>query len=354
MNHRPRITCASAAIAIILLAGCSERSPSPSADAPALSTEAGDTRAAVTVALRDDAITTAQRTELTITKSTSKGVEIASPTIEDLLAPWRVSRTDAPVRTSGVDRVTTTTIYRLDPFLPGEYEIPTLEFAWTDSNTDETGTFTTEPLLAHVTSVLDENSGNELADIKPLATPAPEPNWPVLIIVAGSTAALLAIATFVLARRAKRAAIRAVDRVPAHEVALSQLGVLDPTDATGEQRAKRFYADTSGVVRTYIEDRFGIHAPDRTTEEFLRECAISFDLASDDVRTLERFLSQCDLVKFAKHTPGVQEATNAIDAARGFIEKTADESRVVVFDLHTGERLGTESLDDAHDGEVRT
>ena len=37
----------------------------------------------------------------------------------------------------------------------------------------------------------------------------------------------------------------------------------------GEQ--KLFYLKISAILRHYVEDRFGMHAPENTTEEFLRD-----------------------------------------------------------------------------------
>ena len=67
---------------------------------------------------------------------------------------------------------------------------------------------------------------------------------------------------------------------------------------------ERFATRVSEVVRTYLEERFGLHAPDRTTEEFLGELATSVALESRHKALLADFLTGCDLVKFARHQPG--------------------------------------------------
>ena len=36
---------------------------------------------------------------------------------------------------------------------------------------------------------------------------------------------------------------------------------------TDVDRSKEFYERISGILRHYIEDRFDLHAPERTTEE---------------------------------------------------------------------------------------
>jgi hypothetical protein len=79
----------------------------------------------------------------------------------------------------------------------------------------------------------------------------------------------------------------------------------------------------SGVVRVYLEERFEIHAPDRTTEEFLEEVRYSPKLEAAHKELLEVFLSRCDLVKFAKYEPTEPELRELYDAALRLIDETA-------------------------------
>ena len=151
-----------------------------------------------------------------------------------------------------------------------------------------------------------------------------------------------AIAVLLIAR-ARREKPVPTDRVPAHEVALSALESIEPTIAD-EYSAKRFFNEVSSVVRTYIEDRFAIHAPERTTEEFLRESRVHDELSREDLDLLERFLNLCDLVKFARHRVETSDARATLQSARTFVERTSDPSRVVVYSRETGERLGVETL----------
>ena len=151
-------------------------------------------------------------------------------------------------------------------------------------------------------------------------------------------ASVSAIAALLI-RRLTREKPLEIDRVPAHEVALVSLDAVDPS-IRDEHGAKRFFADVSGVVRTYIEDRFGLHAPERTTEEFLRESAVHEGLSREDHDLLERFLGLCDLVKFARRSADESDARGALDAARGFVSRTGDDDRVVLFRRDTGARTG--------------
>jgi hypothetical protein len=83
-----------------------------------------------------------------------------------------------------------------------------------------------------------------------------------------------------------------------------------------------FYVDVSHVLRTYLEERFGLHAPERTTEEFLQEVEAGRDLDVAQRLQLQRFLSQCDLVKFAAQIPDAAVHAATLASAEQFVETT--------------------------------
>ena len=88
--------------------------------------------------------------------------------------------------------------------------------------------------------------------------------------------------------------------------------------------AEAFANRAADSVRTYIAARFGLAAPRRTTEEFLR------DLAKDEHTPLIRqsdhlrvFLKSCDMAKFAASPLDSGQRGELIRAARGFVAATA-------------------------------
>lgn len=105
-------------------------------------------------------------------------------------------------------------------------------------------------------------------------------------------------------------------------VAISALADLENNR---ESLAAEAFADRAAqAVRHYIAGRFGIAAPRRTTEEFLRE------LAKDDHSPLAAegdhlrvFLKSCDLAKFAGTRLDASQRGELLDSARGFIRATA-------------------------------
>jgi len=96
-------------------------------------------------------------------------------------------------------------------------------------------------------------------------------------------------------------------------------------------------------LREYIEGRFGLRAPELTTEEFLIElvqkkprrdpridhrppapgsAAAGQSIPREHQQLLRDFLERADLVKFAKYTPGREEIEGSFEASKRFIEGT--------------------------------
>ena len=84
----------------------------------------------------------------------------------------------------------------------------------------------------------------------------------------------------------------------------------------------RFCVLVSGAIRTYLEARFDLHAPERTTEEFLAELQDSHHLNIDQKHSLASFLTECDMVKFAKSEPEAYELKRLHEAALQLVSET--------------------------------
>ena len=86
--------------------------------------------------------------------------------------------------------------------------------------------------------------------------------------------------------------------------------------------AERFCTEVSQIIRVYLENRFELQAPDRTTEEFLFELQSSKRLATEHKQLLADFLGECDMVKFAKAEPPELELRNLHEAASRLVGET--------------------------------
>ena len=112
--------------------------------------------------------------------------------------------------------------------------------------------------------------------------------------------------------------IALVPPVPAHVRARQQLD--EALALIGQP--KPFVVAVSGTARTYLEERFDFRAPDRTTEEFLRELSGTALLDREQKNSLGAFLQSCDLVKFARYEPRETELRELHGAAVKLVEET--------------------------------
>ena len=79
------------------------------------------------------------------------------------------------------------------------------------------------------------------------------------------------------------------------------------------------------AITNYIEDRFGLRAPEQTTEEFLAELGRNQSFGPAHKERLQEFLEHCDLVKFAEMQPTRDEAETSVALCRRFIDETRHE-----------------------------
>jgi hypothetical protein len=157
---------------------------------------------------------------------------------------------------------------------------------------------------------------NDIRDIKP---PVEIPSgWEWLWWVLAALATIV-IAIFVWRWwQKRRSQIAFVPPVPAHVRAKQKLEEALALIA----QPKPFVIAVSDTARTYLEERFDFHAPERTTEEFLRELSGTDLLAKEQKESLGNFLESCDLVKFAKYEPREMELRGLHGAAVKLVEET--------------------------------
>lgn len=140
------------------------------------------------------------------------------------------------------------------------------------------------------------------------------------ILAGAGAAASLAVAWWMMNRPGH---VEAEPPLPADQWALREIDRLEAERLPERGEVDGFFVRLSDVVRTYIERRFGIAAPDQTTQEFLRAAGRNPELAGGHERTLAQFLRTADMVKFAAARPAGTECGRALDAMRGFVRATA-------------------------------
>jgi hypothetical protein len=328
-----------------LYAGCG-KSPDGKAGKAQFEIDKNYERGPITVHVRADkaTMTIAETVLLELEAAIEPGYEVRMPKVDKVLESFGIVDWDnLGDKLDPNNRVVSTYQYRLEPFLSGTYPIPAFTFEFYDVNSTEEKKYelTTEPIDIEVTSLLGEQRAElKIEDIEDvLEMPKPKSFawlWVLSVVVVAVAAGLW------LYLRRKR--VKELVRIfrPAHELAYERLRALVKEDLVSAAKIKEFYERISDILRHYIEHRFSLRAPERTTEEFLAELANTEVLPAADKQRLGEFLQHCDLVKFAKHNPTTQQIQETFDLVKDFIEKTkSDERKVDVTDMTGSEEAVT-------------
>jgi hypothetical protein len=325
--------------------GCG-RKPEGKADKAKFEIDKDYERGPLTVHVRADKakMTIAETITLELEAAIEPGYEVQMPKVDKVLESFGIVDWDnLGNKLDPNNRVVSTYRYRLEPFLSGTYPIPAFTFEFHDVNSPEDKKYelTTEPIDIEVTSLLGEQRAElKIEDIEGVVD-MPRPKsfawvWILGVIV------LVAATGLWLYLRGKR--VKELVRIfkPAHELAYERLRALINEDLIGAGRIKEFYERISDILRHYIEHRFSLRAPERTTEEFLTELANTDVLPAAEKQRLGEFLQHCDLVKFAKHNPTTEQIQETFNLVKDFIEKTkSDERKVDVTDMVGSEEVVT-------------
>ena len=321
---------------VLVLGGCEKQGPAE--DKLEYEIDEDYTRGPLTVHVRvsKSAISIADTFFLELEAAIEQGYELTMPQVGEVLTSFGIRdwRNMGEKLDESGNNVTTYR-YRLEPFLSGTFSVGGFVFEFTETNTADSEepkvySLETEPVEIEVSSLLGEERAElVIADIEGVVElPAERGLW--WVWVSAAVVILAGVGLWFKFRRRKLLEIARIFR-PAHEVAYERLRRLVAENLVEAGKIKEFYESISGILRHYIEDRFELRAPERTTEEFL------FDLqqggadvlGGQDKAKIGEFLQHCDLVKFARYEPMKEQIQQTFDLVKDFIEKTRSDAHQI-------------------------
>lgn len=271
-------------------------------------------------------INAAGQLKVTLDMQTKEGYALTFPSDSQSFGDFvPVSIRKGEVVFAGNGLVSQTVEYTLEPPGPGSFQIPALTISSWEKAKDEAEAveLATEAMPITVSSLFaDPKRQPELHDILP---PVSQP-FSKLVVAGAAVALLLLLALIVWLIKRKRKPEPGPPQLPAHIRAGKALDRLLAEQLLAKGEVKLFYQRVSDILRSYIEERFGVKAPERTTEEFLAEIGGKTLTAQPGLVAhkllISKFLTHCDLVKFAKHQPSSDETDMAVAICREFIHAT--------------------------------
>jgi len=307
-----RSTCSMLLLLLLLACGSDAAVPCPWPAPPTLPVD-------LRVTLDRTEVGLLQQVLVTVDRYRREGVEVSfEPVLPEQQFVTKESSTSSE-RSYGDGWWQRTTLILLPVDGPGELKIPPFRAETIVPAGEVAQVATTPEQVLTVSSNLAAEHGMEIeAPGDPFPTPF---NYTFALLVLGAAVLFVALMWWLRSRKKSRPQALTV-AVPAHVKALRELLRWKDAPRTTSAEIEAFYVGVSQVLRVYLEDRFGLHAPERTTEEFLYDLDGSAQLVRDHGQELRRFLSQCDLVKFAKFVPTDADHQTTFGLAESFVEST--------------------------------
>lgn len=209
-------------------------------------------------------------------------------------------------------------------FEAGTYTIPKQAIGLGDS------VYQTNDVRLDISTVEVDTASKKLYDIKPIYTvdyPFSErskdfikENWVWLVIIIALIVSFLGW-RFYQKRKVVEPVLVPVVIIPAHIIALGKLEKLLKNEEWKSPEKKIYYSELTDTVRSYLENRFDINAMEQTTREIIVGLK-HVNISEEDKLYLRKILRDADMVKFAKFSPGDEDAYTYLNNSIDFVKRT--------------------------------
>ncbi|MDP8201682.1 MAG: hypothetical protein P9M11_06025 [Candidatus Tenebribacter burtonii] len=214
------------------------------------------------------------------------------------------------------DTKTTLLDFTYQPFDTGEFIFPELEFAV--KTADSLEILKTNNFILNIESVITDSTENikDIAD--PLAVRLKFMDYfiPLLIIII----IIFAIKYLIkLIKQSKNGISKPeiIDDRPAYIIALELLNKLKKDDLLTKGDFLNFYFRISLILRLFIELHYKINSVEMTTSEIRANLLLDDHSEKSDI---VRFLSQADMIKFAKEIPEIKNSEDSFNWLENYLK----------------------------------
>lgn len=239
----------------------------------------------------------------TLSVTYSDNVNIITPFFRDSLKQFEIIKELSAEKKKTDDKNEIVYSFVLSYFDSAEVKIPPIKIFYR-TNSDTAFKSVQSDSLSIRIHKLKVNVEEDIKDIKP---PVRIPfDWIYLIIWILLSAILLAVIYFLYKKYFRKKVTEQVSKpvivLPPHEEALMKLDQLDREQLWQKGFVKEYHSRITEIIREYFEKRFGLPALELPTSEQL-ELLKRIPDAKEIYSLTESFLSNADLVKFAKFVP---------------------------------------------------
>ncbi len=127
----------------------------------------------------------------------------------------------------------------------------------------------------------------------------------------------------------------ATDSLPKLDAQLERLLLPANSQRKLQSQEKEYYTELTDILRSYIDHRFGIDAPEMISEDIISAVHLATDTRSA-TDGLAQILRLADMVKFAKYVPFTDENDLSLVNAYLFVNQTKIEERPTLDEQKEG------------------
>ena len=260
----------------------------------------------------------------------NKDVQVLDPVIPDTLSQLDLILTVEPVRGETDKSKTINYNFVLAGYDSISATLPPVTIEYRSEGDTVLKKITTDPITINIHTV-PVLASEEIKDVKSPLTIALDWIELLLWVVLGIVAVIIA---WFLYKRYKRKRFEApvekkIIKIPIHVKALTALDELEKKQLWQNGKIKVYHSRITEIIRIYFEERFELPAMELTTSESIDQLRKIKEAENVSDLTFD-FLSNADLVKFAKFQPLQTVNEEMMTQARNIVQATAPKASVPV------------------------
>ncbi len=241
--------------------------------------------------------------DYTIEINYNKGTKVYPQFIKDSLKTVSIIQNENPVEEEKNGKVTAVYKYILSGYDSADVTIPQIPVLYQTAG-DTTMHYALTNPVGFAIRTLKVNPQGDIRDVKdPIKIPL-DWRW-ILFWVLLALLAAGAVYYFYRRYQSRKAAgqpVRRTIKLPPHAVALNALHELEEQKLWQKGMIKEYHSTITEIIRRYFEERFNLPAMELTTSEAM--ALLKLRKESQPIwDTTYNFLSNADMVKFAKFVP---------------------------------------------------
>lgn len=274
----------------------------------------------------------------TVSVEYDKNIFLMNPFFQDSLKNIDIIKTETPITKEAGSKKITDYKFTLSRYDSSDVTIPPLPIYYklAASNAKISPIITRELIksdstlkvvfsnpISFTVHSLKVSKEEDIKDVKePMTIPL---DWKIILLwVLGALILLALIIFFVRKYFLKKKHALKPDKIiilPPHILALNSLKELESKELWKNGMVKEYHSEITEIIRKYFEERFNYPALELTTSESI-ELLKNYSDAKDILNVTRDFLTNADLVKFAKFIPMDSINIEMMNQARTIVQQT--------------------------------